>query len=310
MRAASSISGPPVYSMTGYASVRVDSDDHASFTLTLKSVNHRFLDLQMRMPQGFDGIEAQIRKTLKEQVQRGHVEFTLQVDRAERTSVGVNEELLTAYIATFRKAAAEHHLGAEPDLNDVLRLPGMMSGQVLASRDEMADIEVAVMAGLAGLIAQFNAARAEEGSALEAELRASMMRLDGLAAEASNLREGVRAASFERLRARIAELTEGLAVVEPARLLAEAALVADKSDIEEELVRLRTHAAGFVAMLDAGGPVGKRLDFLLQELNREANTLLSKTGGASSQNGLRITELGLEMKMEVERAKEQVQNLE
>jgi uncharacterized protein (TIGR00255 family) len=299
-----------VYSMTGYASVRVDSEDHAGFTLTLKSVNHRFLDLQVRMPQGFDGIEAQIRKTLKEQVQRGHVEFALQVDRAERAGVALNEELLAAYMAAFRKAAAEHGLSGEPDLNDVLRVPGMMSGQAVSSRDEMADLETAVMGSLGDLMARFNAARAEEGSALVAELRASMTRLDALAEEASGLREGVRAASFERLRSRIAELTQGLAAVEPERLLAEAALVADRSDIEEELVRLRTHAAGFVAMLDAGGPVGKRLDFLLQELNREANTMLSKTGGASSQNGLRLTELGLEMKMEIERAKEQVQNLE
>jgi uncharacterized protein (TIGR00255 family) len=300
-----------VYSMTGYASVRVDSDDHASFTLTMKSVNHRFLDLQVRLPQGFDGIEAQIRKTLKEQVQRGHVEFTLQVDRAAASpGVVLNAELLAAYVAAFREAAATHGLSGEPNLNDVLRVPGMMSGQAATSRDETAAVEAAVIGGLGDLIARFNAARAGEGAALVAELRASMLRLDALAEEASGLREGVRAASFERLRVRIAEVTKGLAVVDPDRLLAEAALVADKSDIEEELVRLRTHAEGFVAMLDAGGPVGKRLDFLLQELNREANTLLSKTGGASSQNGLRITELGLEMKMEIERAKEQVQNLE
>lgn len=301
-----------VYSMTGYASVRVDSDDHASFSLSLKSVNHRFLDLQVRMPPGFDGLETQIRKTLKEQVQRGHVEFTLQIDRPGATlGLALNEELLAAYLAAFRKAAAEHGLSGEPDLNHVLRVPGMMmSGQAATSRDEAGAVEAAVMVGLEGLIARFNAARAEEGAALVAELRASMKRLDGLAQEASGLREGVRAASLERLRARIAELTQGLAAVEPDRLLAEAAMLADRSDIEEELVRLRTHAAGFVAMLDAGGPVGKRLDFLLQELNREGNTLLSKTGGASSQNGLRITELGLEMKMEIERAKEQVQNLE
>jgi uncharacterized protein (TIGR00255 family) len=299
-----------VYSMTGYASVRVDSVDHSSFTLTLKSVNHRFFDLQVRMPQGFDGIEAQIRKALKEQVQRGHVEFTLQVDRAERSGVALNEDLLAAYLAAFRKAAAEHGLSGEPDLNDVLRMPGMMSGQAEAPRDEAGVVEAAVLAGLGDLIARFNVARAEEGAALADELHRSMTRLDRLAAEAGGLREGVRSVSFERLRTRIAEVTQGLAGVDPDRLLTEAAIVADKSDIEEELVRLRTHAEAFVAMLDGGGPVGKRLDFLLQELNREANTLLSKTGGASSQNGLRITELGLEMKMEIERAKEQVQNLE
>jgi uncharacterized protein (TIGR00255 family) len=92
--------------------------------------------------------------------------------------------------------------------------------------------------------------------------------------------------------------------------LAEAALLADRSDIEEELVRLRSHAESFVSLLEQGGQLGKRLDFLLQELNREANTLLSKTGGTSSEDGLRITELGLEMKVEIERAREQIQNIE
>ena len=105
------------------------------------------------------------------------------------------------------------------------------------------------------------------------------------------------------------ELTEGVPVSEE-RLLTEAGVLAEKSDIEEEIVRLRTHMDRFVSMLDEGGELGKRLDFLLQELNREANTMLSKTSGASGENSLRITELGLEMKAEIERAREQVQNLE
>jgi uncharacterized protein (TIGR00255 family) len=104
-------------------------------------------------------------------------------------------------------------------------------------------------------------------------------------------------------------LTQGVAVTEE-RLLAEAAVLAEKSDIEEEIVRLRTHVDRFVAMLDEGGELGKRLDFLLQELNREANTMLSKTSGAAGENSLRITELGLEIKAEIEKAREQVQNLE
>ena len=116
-------------------------------------------------------------------------------------------------------------------------------------------------------------------------------------------------ATFERLRGRIAELTQGAAPSEE-RLLAEAALLAERSDVEEELVRLRTHAERFLTLLNGGGELGKHLDFLVQELNREANTLLSKTSGASSGNGLRITDIGLEMKVEIERAKEQVQNLE
>jgi uncharacterized protein (TIGR00255 family) len=136
-----------------------------------------------------------------------------------------------------------------------------------------------------------------------------MARLGTFAEEMAGLRNGVREAQFERLRGRLTELTDGVSVSEE-RLLAEAALLAEKSDVEEEVVRLRTHVDRFVAMLDEGGELGKRLDFLLQELNREANTMLSKTSGAAGKNSLRITELGLEMKAEIERAREQVQNLE
>ena len=136
-----------------------------------------------------------------------------------------------------------------------------------------------------------------------------MSRLQASANEVAELRSGVREALFERLRTRLAELMQGTSVSEE-RLLAEAAVLAEKSDVEEEIVRLRTHVEHFVALLDAGGEVGKRLDFMLQELNREANTMLSKTSSASGTNSLRITELGLEMKAEIEKAREQVQNLE
>lgn len=298
-----------IYSMTGYASRRVDAGERASFTMSLKSVNHRFFDLQLRLPQGCDGVESQLRRVLKERIQRGHVEFTLTFERQTRSGMNFNEEQIGPYIAAFREYAERHQLKCEPDLNDVLRLPGMMSAAPASTRDEAALLDAPMMAELPELIGSFNLARADEGAALVAELRASMGRLDAAALEVSALREGVRAANYERLRARIAELTEGAGVSED-RLLSEAALMADRSDVEEELVRLRTHVASLLAILDEGGAVGKRLDFLLQELNREANTLLSKTGGAAAQNGLRITDLGLEMKVEIERAREQIQNIE
>jgi uncharacterized protein (TIGR00255 family) len=140
------------------------------------------------------------------------------------------------------------------------------------------------------------------------------MRLRALAEEAAELRTGAREAHYERLRTRIAELLKAdeaaAAQATDSRLLAEAALLVERSDIEEELVRLRAHIESFLEMLDAGGELGKRLDFLLQELNREANTMLSKTTGGDPGLGLRLTTLGLEMKAEIERAREQVQNLE
>jgi uncharacterized protein (TIGR00255 family) len=300
-----------VYSMTGYANVRLDGLDAGAVTLSIKSVNHRFFDPQVRLPFTLESLDTQIRKLLKESVRRGHIEVSVQIERrgAKSAAVAFNDELLGAYVEAFRGAAARHGLAAEPDLNELLRLPGMLSAQAAAPRDEAEVLEPVVLAAMPQLLAQFNQVRAEEGAALADALRAGMERLAALADEASALREGVRSATFERLRGRIAELTQGAAPSEE-RLLAEAALLAERSDVEEELVRLRTHAERFLTLLNAGGELGKHLDFLVQELNREANTLLSKTSGASSGNGLRITDIGLEMKVEIERAKEQVQNLE
>jgi uncharacterized protein (TIGR00255 family) len=275
----------------------------------MKSVNHRFLDLNLRLPSSCDGLEMQMRRMLKESLRRGHVDVTLQVERRANAEVQLNADLLGAYLKAFREAAAVHGVAGEPDLSAMLRIPGVMSVETNVGMEETPGLDVAVMAAIPGLVEKLNEVREQEGATLVAELRASMLRLRTFAAEMAGLRNGVREAQFERLRARLAELTQGVIVSEE-RVLTEAAVLAEKSDIEEEIVRLRTHVDRFVALLDEGGELGKRLDFLLQELNREANTMLSKTSGATGENSLRITELGLEMKAEIEKAREQVQNLE
>jgi uncharacterized protein (TIGR00255 family) len=298
-----------VYSMTGYANLRGSVREQLGFTLTVKSVNHRFLDLQFRLPSSCDGLEIQLRRMLKERLRRGHVDVTLQLERKANAQIQLNAGLLDAYVRAFREASALHGLTAEPDMNAILRLPGLMSAESSVSEEALQGLDEAVLSLLDELVARLNEGRAQEGAALASELRASMGRLLSFATEVAELRSGVRDALFERLRARLAELMQGTTVSEE-RLLAEAAVLAEKSDVDEEIVRLRTHVEHFVALLDAGGELGKRLDFLLQELNREANTMLSKTSGASGVNSLRITELGLEMKAEIEKAREQVQNLE
>jgi len=298
-----------LYSMTGYASVRGSVREDLGFTLTMKSVNHRFLDLQLRMPSYCDGLEMQLRRALKESLRRGHVDVTLQVERRANAEVQLNAGLLGAYMQAFREAAESHGVSSQPDLNAMLRIPGVMSAESSVAAEDTPALEAAVMAQVGPLVEKLNEARAHEGAALAAELRGSMLRLRAFAEEMAGLRNGVREAQFERLRARLVELTEGIAVSEE-RVLTEAAVLAEKSDIEEEIVRLRTHIDRFLSMLDAGGELGKRLDFLLQELNREANTMLSKTSGATGVNSLRITEIGLEMKAEIEKAREQVQNIE
>lgn len=299
----------PIYSMTGFASVQAPLHGQASFTLTLKSVNHRFLDLNLRLPAQSDALEVLLRRALKDRLKRGHVEVSLQVERKATGGMQLNVALLETYVRAYREAAEFHGVSADPDLNSLLRIPGVMSLDNGLNKEDVAGLETGVLEQLGPLIDQLNEMRAQEGASLVAELQRSMGRLEELATEVSELRSGVREAQFERLRGRIVELTKGIPVSEE-RLLAEAALLAERSDIDEEVVRLRTHVERFVAMLDEGGEVGKRLDFLLQELNREANTMLSKTSSATGSNGLRITELGLEMKAEIERAREQVQNLE
>ncbi len=299
--------------MTGFASaqgaVQVAGREQTGFTLTIKSVNHRFLDLSFRLPSQCDALELQMRRVLKEQLRRGHVDVTLQLERRATGQLQLNAELLETYVQAYREAAALHGVGAEPDLNTMLRIPGVMSTESSFGKDDAAALEGAVLLELEPLLRRLNEMRAQEGEALAAALRASMVKLGTLNEEVGRLRGGVRDAQFERLRTRMAELMNGTPVSEE-RLLNEAALLAERSDIDEEVVRLQTHVERFLAMLDEGGELGKRTDFLLQELNREANTMLSKTSGATGSNGLRITELGLEMKAEIERAREQVQNLE
>ncbi len=319
----SNVAAKPVYSMTGYATAQSATDDGVAFTLTLKSVNHRFLDLNLRLPGDCDALEIALRRLIKEQVKRGHIDVTLYVERRLREAaqtIQLNRELLAAHVHVFHEAAKLHHFNVEPDLNELLLMPGVLSSELVAAPDaaRATQLEAAVTALLPSLIERLNQVRGVEGAALARELRASMLRLRGLAEECALLRAGAREAHFERLRTRVGELLEADAEVVgkvdgPAldyRILAEAALLVERSDIEEELVRLRAHIESFVEMIDLGGELGKRLDFLLQELNREANTMLAKTSGGDAGIGLRLTSLGLEMKTEIERAREQVQNLE
>jgi uncharacterized protein (TIGR00255 family) len=302
-------------SMTGFARVSSRISDTLGFTLSLKSVNHRFLDLHLRLPSGMDALEMQLRRVLKRQLVRGHVEVTLSFDRGQRTEASYDEALIAEYIDTFRKIAAKHGLNCEPDLNTILRLPGVFSGEGRSpsssgergSDEEIQAVEATVLREISPLVESLNAMRAQEGNLLAKELLAGLDRLRKLVDEVANLREDVQQRYFERISQRLTAILDDS--FDRDRVLQEAALVAERSDVDEEVTRLRTHIDHFRAMLESGGEIGKKLDFLMQEMNREANTLLSKTGGVAG-NGPRITELGLSMKSEIEKLREQVQNLE
>jgi len=268
----------------------------------LKSVNHRFLDPQLRLPLEMDELEMKVRRVLKERLARGHVEVTLAVDRRSGQGYEFNRELVGGYIEAFRKAAREFGAAGEPDLNNVFRMPGALGA--MSPLD--GNFQTAVMAALDQAIQKLNLMREQEGRGIDAELRQRLSALEQATEEVSKLRAAVSRAYMEKVRSRMQELLEN---ADQDRILQEAAILAERSDIQEELVRLHNHIDHFRKLLDQGGEVGKKLDFLLQELNREANTLLSKTSGVAGE-GLRITELGLQMKAEIEKCREQVQNLE
>jgi uncharacterized protein (TIGR00255 family) len=305
--------------MTGFAQVKGDltnkADDNSApesatqsngrvaFSVSLKSVNHRFLDLHFRLPSGCDSLEMQLRRLLKEQIARGHVEVTLSIERGGSESLSLNRPLVSAYIAAYRAAANEFSLPNEPDLNAILRVPGALDSQ--GSSVDGA-LEAAVMARIGEVLDRLNQMREQEGRSIERELRERMAHLRDAVRIVEEHRRNMLQSYMERLQNRLQEL---LASTDRDRVLQEAALLVDRSDVQEEVVRLENHIQHFLGLLDEHGEVGKKLDFLLQEMNREANTLLSKTSGLAGE-ALQITEAGLSMKAEIEKSREQVQNLE
>jgi uncharacterized protein (TIGR00255 family) len=299
----------PIRSMTGFAQVtgELPSQNGAknglAFSLSLKAVNHRFLDLHFRLPSGNDSLEMQLRRILKEKMARGHVEVTLTLERASGETFAFNPAIVGGYIAAFRAAASEFSVPTEPDLNAVLRLPGALD----ASDTINVDLESAVMAKVPEALDRLNRMREEEARGIGRELRERMSHLLDAGKNVQQHRRAVLQSYSERLQSRLQDLLG--ASIDKERALQEAALLVDRSDIQEEIVRLETHVRHFLSLLDEGGEIGKKLDFLLQEMNREANTLLSKTSGLAGE-ALKITESGLAMKAEIEKAREQVQNLE
>jgi len=309
----------PIRSMTGFAQVRgeiqrpddssvpsgsASSNGRMAFALSLKSVNHRFLDLHFRLPSGTDSLEMQLRRLLKEKMGRGHVEISLSLERSSNETFSINREIIGGYIAAFRAAAAEFSIAATPDLNAVLRIPGALDS---ANEAADGDIESAVMARADEALDRLNRMREEEGRGIARELRERMAHLVEASKSVQQHRRAVLQNYSERLQSRLQELLGS--TIDKERVLQEAALLVDRSDIQEEIVRLENHVQHFLGLLEQGGEIGKKLDFLLQEMNREANTLLSKTSGLAGE-ALKITEAGLAMKAEIEKSREQVQNLE
>jgi uncharacterized protein (TIGR00255 family) len=257
----------------------------------------------------FDAVETTIRSAIRKRISRGHVQVQMYFKRTgdANGSAAVNEALLRSWLDSFRDLADRFGIDSQPDLNQALRLPGMIESRASAPAAD-ATVEAEALAAAGEAIEELDRFRLREGTAIATELRARAASIREIVVKMEDIRSRALPHFQQRLRDRLGELLGGTQI-DPARLAQEAALLAERSDISEELVRLKTHADEADALLSAEGETGKKLDFLLQEMNRETNTILSKTGGLGEQ-GLTLTNLGLAAKAEIDRIREQSLNIE
>jgi uncharacterized protein (TIGR00255 family) len=297
-----------IRSMTGYSKCSVVEEAGSSVTASIKSTNHRFLDVQVRLPGGFDSLEPLIRRTVKQHVGRGHLEITISFDQAG-AGLQINHNLVQAYAAACQGLRADYGFTGRPDPVALLRIPGVVTaGDGDLSAAELDRIASVLEHTTLEALRQLNQMREREGAALERDLRERLDRLEALCEGIEQLSPRFALLYQERLENRIREVSASLGV-DSGRLAQEVAYLLSRSDVAEELTRFRSHLGQCRHLLNEGAEAGKKLDFLLQELNREANTLLSKTTDVPGV-GLEIGRQAIEMKVEIEKLREQAQNIE
>jgi uncharacterized protein (TIGR00255 family) len=289
--------------MTGYGRATVVGEDF-TVAVDLKTVNNRFLDVHLRLTSDLSALEAAIKRRISSRLSRGRVDATVTFDRTSSVAYELNRPLIAGYISALRTVKEEFNIAGDLDINSLARLPGaLQAARNNLSNEMIAGIEKAVDDSLTEL----ERMRESEGATLQREMHERLTNIENLVPiiekAAASLVDNYRA----RLQKRISEMLErdGHAVeVDPGRLAQEVAYLADRSDVTEEMLRLRSHISQFREALNSDAETGKMLDFLLQELNREANTTLSKS------TDLGIKEAALGIKAEVEKLREQVQNVE
>ena len=290
-------------SMTGYGKGMVAGDDF-SVSVDLKTVNNRFLDIHLRVGSELASVEPSIKKRITSRLSRGRVDVTVNMERVAQVAYELNRPLIAGYITALKQLQEDFDIAGALDINVLARIPGALQparngidGRMITALEQALD----------QALDELEKMRQQEGEALKNELRDRVRKIEALVPVIESSAAGLADAYRLRLQKRIGELlNRGGQVVEvdPVRLAQEVAYLADRSDVSEEMVRLRSHLSQFQEALDAPGEAGKMLDFLLQELNREANTTLSKS------TDLVIKEAGLAIKAEVEKLREQVQNVE
>ncbi len=292
-------------SMTGFAEAKAECGDF-SVGISIRSVNHRSLDLKLRVPARASRLERDVRRAIRKRVRRGSIQVTIELHSGGPSVTRLDRGLIEARLGALQQIAELCGVEARPDPNLLLNLPGTFVTEESQIPEEK--LESLVAAALDQALSVLDTARAEEARALVLDIGGHVGTIE---AEVDHLGESVSYAVELRrtsIRERIDELL-GVETVDPHRLAQEAALIASRADISEELLRLRAHAHGLRRCLECSPEVGKRIDFLAQEMNREANTLLSKTQALGAP-GLEMTEAGLRIRAAIEKIREQALNLE
>jgi uncharacterized protein (TIGR00255 family) len=290
--------------MTGFARAE-GQHDGLGWAWELKSVNGRGLDIRTRAPQGFEGLEPLARQKLGEALKRGNVNVSLIVERrAGEAGIRINRAVLDQVLALQAELAGRVD-AAPPRLESLLAVRGVVeAGEADADEEARAARDADILAGLEQAVQALVASRLEEGARLAAMLTGHLDRIEALTGQARALGSVQPEALKARLRQQVLELLDASPALNEDRLAQEAALLATKADIREELDRLTAHIAAARELMQAGSQIGRRFDFLCQEFNREANTLCSKSGDTE------LTRIGLELKAVIDQLKEQVQNVE
>lgn len=291
-----------IRSMTGYGRAQ-RAFETRDITVEIKAVNHRYFELNSRIPRTYLSLEDPIRAELRKSIVRGKVDLNLSVSRKEgdATKVTVDRGLLSLYLKELRAAAEENGLRDDLTAATILRFPSV----VIAENEEQESSAVweQILPVLKEALESFLAQREAEGQRLAEDIIAKCEELNNFASQIESCLPSLMEAYELRLRTRMEELL-GERAVDEGRLLTEVAVMADKTAVDEELVRLRSHTAALKEMLEKGISNGKKMDFIVQELNREVNTLTSKIGD------LDITRIAIEMKSLIEKIREQIQNIE
>jgi len=293
-----------ILSMTGYGAATEQRED-LSVSVEIKTVNHRFMDLHTRIPREFLFLEGEIQKPVRSALDRGRVEISVSIQHTGPTVFTVNENLARGYLEAAENLGTNYGIKGDLDMKTVLSLPGILQNQDTLPDDKGEALSELALSCVQSALKSVLRMRKKEGEALYTDMSDNLANIKKGALSIEALSRTTASDVLRKLQERLAQLLpQDGGTVDPQRLAQEVALLADKADISEEITRLKSHIEQFRSLMDAEEKTGKKLDFLLQELHRETNTILSKSGN------LEISNHAIAIKTDIEKLREQVQNVE